>query len=110
VAQVLSHPTTDLMAEHFHLSKAHVADIKMPLIDSFLNKLLCKPINEWFERTGIFQSGVTVIHDCLREKKVTHPAPTPGVYKKSKIFRIDLLELARTHAIDVLHPKQSAIM
>jgi len=69
MAQVLSHTPTNLVAEHFHLSEAHVLDIEVSAVDTLLHDFFRKTIQEWFEGTEIFQSGVTVIHDCLQERK-----------------------------------------
>ena len=68
VTQVLSHPPADLVAEYFHLSKAHVSQIDMSVIDPFLHEFFGKPIDERFEGIGMIQDGVTFIHDCLLKR------------------------------------------
>jgi hypothetical protein len=54
VAQVLRDPPTDLMAEHFHVGEAHIFDVNVSVVDPLLHEFLRKPIDEWFEWTGIF--------------------------------------------------------
>jgi hypothetical protein len=45
MAQLLRHTPTNLMAEYFHLSEAHVFDSEVSVIDPLLYEFFRKPID-----------------------------------------------------------------
>jgi hypothetical protein len=79
MAQLLSHPPADLMAEHFHLSKTHVPDIDVSIVDPLLHEFLRKSINKRIQRPE------SVIHDRLRERKLRILRPFPEFTKKQRL-------------------------
>lgn len=63
LAQVLSHTPTDLLAEHFHLSEAHVPNIEVSIVDPLPHELLRKSIDHRIQRAK------STIPDCRRKRK-----------------------------------------
>jgi hypothetical protein len=51
------------MAEHFHLSKAHVLDIDVSVVDPLLHEFLRTPIDHKIQRAK------STIPDCRRKRK-----------------------------------------